>query len=163
MSVDTSQIKDRRSLRFHSLDEIIADAEVLAAHGYRRLGNWSLGQTCDHLARQMHASIDGFDFDVALLHRVGGRLLRTWFLARGFTPGLKLAGDAAAALMPTENITDADGLEALHLATNRLKIDNTRQPSPVFGMMSPRQWERCHCRHAELHLSFLVPTADQSS
>jgi hypothetical protein len=30
-------------------------------------------------------------------------------------------------------------------------------PNPVFGAMTPEDWKRLHLRHAELHLSFVVP------
>jgi hypothetical protein len=31
---------------------------------------------------------------------------------------------------------------------------------PLFGWFTPEQWEQYHLRHAELHLSFLLPLAD---
>lgn len=157
MSRNAAQAADRRVLRFASLDEIVADAEVLARHGYEPLGNWSLGQVCDHLARGMHSSIDGFGFAAPLWVRLGGRAMRWWLLWRGFPAGMSLEGEAAAALMPADDVSDEQGLEALHRAVNRLKVDRSRQPSPVLGPMSPRQWDRFHFRHAELHLGFLVP------
>ena len=29
------------------------------------------------------------------------------------------------------------------------------KPSPVFGPMTHEEWEQLHCRHAELHFSFI--------
>ncbi|MFW6059376.1 MAG: DUF1569 domain-containing protein [Phycisphaeraceae bacterium] len=156
MTVNTKQVTDRRTLRFTALDDIIADAEVLRAHGYRRLGNWSLGQVCDHLARLMHVSIEGTAFRLPWWQRLLLRPLRARMLRRGFPAGVPLEREAAA-LLPGDEISDADGLEALHRAINRLRTDPTRHPSPVLGPLSRAQWDQFHCRHAEHHLSFLVP------
>ncbi len=60
--VNTSKVSGRRELHFTSLDEILADAQRLAAGQYRQLGNWSLGQATTHLARTMKMSLDGAKF-----------------------------------------------------------------------------------------------------
>lgn len=161
MPVNTKQVTGRRALHFTALDEIVADAEVLAQHGYRQLGNWSLGQICDHLAKLMHLSIEGTSFRLPWWQRLPARLARPWMLRRGFPAGVPLEREAAA-LLPGQDISDADGVEALHRAVNRLRVEPTRQPSPVLGAMSAAQWEQFHCRHAEHHLSFLIPASREA-
>ncbi len=34
---------------------------------------------------------------------------------------------------------------------------NTTEQHPVFGAMNVEQWNQFHLRHAEMHLSFIVP------
>jgi hypothetical protein len=47
----------RRSLRFHSFDEIVPDVERLV-DGHSTVGNWSLAQICRHLADVLRATVD---------------------------------------------------------------------------------------------------------
>ncbi len=47
----------RRTLRFQTADEIMPDVERLLA-GHRTVGDWSLGQICNHLATTMRRVID---------------------------------------------------------------------------------------------------------
>ena len=45
----------------------------------------------------------------------------------------------------------------LGAAIERAGSQRMKHPSPVLGKLSHEQWEQLHCRHAELHLSFLHP------
>jgi hypothetical protein len=36
-----------------------------------------------------------------------------------------------------------------------LKTEPQRHPSPFFGTLTNEEWDALHCRHAELHLSFI--------
>ncbi len=45
----------------------------------------------------------------------------------------------------------------LRQAIHRLQTEEKRAPNPVLGKLTREEWDRLHCRHAELHLSFLVP------
>jgi hypothetical protein len=52
--VDTAKVANRRSLRFESIDHVLAEVDRLAesrrAGRLKRLGNWTLGQALGHLA-----------------------------------------------------------------------------------------------------------------
>ena len=62
-AIETAKVKERRQLRFDSLDDIAAEVERLAAcRSIRAVGNWSSGQVLQHLALTMNNSIDGFAF-----------------------------------------------------------------------------------------------------
>ena len=50
-----------------------------------------------------------------------------------------------------------DGLQSLRQAIHRLQTETQRAPNPVLGPLSIEEWNQLHCRHCELHLSFLVP------
>ena len=75
MAINTKKVFARRPLRYDSYQDLVNDAERLAACDVRSLGNWSLGQTLGHLARAMEMSIDGADFKASWLVRIVAHLL----------------------------------------------------------------------------------------
>jgi hypothetical protein len=157
-TIDTGKVTGRRQLQFTSLDDIQADVNRLAdAKQIRTLGNWSADQVLKHLATVMNYSIDGFR------HRAAGPVrffIRLFFkrriLTRGMSAGFKLPAAARAHLVPPA--TDlADGLANIRQALARLRTETPRAEHPVLGALTPEEWIQLHCRHSELHLSFLVP------
>ena len=149
---------DRRALRLHNYDAILAEAAALLASGYDRVGSWGLGQVCHHLAAVMEQSLDGFPsrspWPVRLVARwfVLGRVLRHRVFRRRFP--------APTFLQPPAVSDDREGLDRLRAAVERLKSHaGPMQPSPVFGRLSPGQWREVHLWHCEHHLSFLLPKA----
>src|SRR5262249_59941626 len=72
----------RRPLRLADLDAALGDAEQLLAAGYDRAGSWSLAQVCDHLARVLTLSLDGFPSRMPW----AVRLLARWLYLRRFLP-----------------------------------------------------------------------------
>src|ERR1700752_2937025 len=56
-NVDTGKVSGRRSLRFESLDEMMAEVNRLAeaerGGRLKSLGNWTLGQALGHIAQWM--------------------------------------------------------------------------------------------------------------
>ena len=157
MRVKTSDVTGRRQLRFESYSDLLLDAEMLAQSDAHLLGNWTLGQICLHLARSMHASIDGLRVDVPWWQRLIVRLFYARRLLSGPMPaGLRLRPEAAKVLLPEPTAID-DGLAALREAVERLSFETERARHPLLGEMSLDQWDSFHLRHAELHLSFAVP------
>jgi hypothetical protein len=154
MAVKTRQVSGRRTLNFNSYDEILADVRLLASVPHRQLGNWSLGEVCQHLAKTMDLSIDGSQARAPWLLRTVGPFIKKRFLSRplsaGFTapPSFGLLPDSAAA---------AEGVAALEKAVQRLHQTNDRQPHLIFGRMTREEWDQLHMRHSALHLSFLAP------
>lgn len=157
---------NRRRLKLHTLDQVMGDALMLHRAGYERLGSWTLGRCCDHLAATMDCSIDGFPFRVGPHVRLVGMLIKRRLLDpdRGFPAGVKFPASARAALEPGA-LTDEQGLARLQAAIDRLNAEPARAPSPLLGRMTREQWDLLHCNHAALHLSFLVPRepADRGS
>lgn len=155
MAVSTKQATGRRTLHFNSYDDVLADVHALAAGPVRQLGNWSLGGVCEHLAKSMNYGIDGAPFQVAWYLRLVGPLLRTRFLTRPMNPGFQLPPNAAPYL-PSQS-ADAAGIAELERAIERTRTVAERKPHIIFGRMSRQQWDQLHFRHAEMHLSFIVP------
>jgi hypothetical protein len=151
----------RRTLHFHQLDEIVADAEHALTRGYRAVGKWSLGQVASHLAILMELSLDGFPFQMPRSFQVMGRLLRPLFLRQSPPAGIKMPVQARGMLKPSDDVSDEAGVQRLREAVSRLHHESQRHPSPILGQLTKAQWDRFHCRHAELHLSFIVPHPDR--
>lgn len=149
---------NRRRLKFHSLDQLLGDAVMLQRLGYDRLGTWSLGQVCDHLAATMDCSIDGFGFKAPLPIRMIAPLFKPRLMDpdRGFPAGVKFPAKAAPMLEPNA-LSDGQGIARLDIAIARLRSDERRVPSPLLGPLTGAEWDILHCNHAALHLSFLVP------
>ena len=60
----------------------------------------------------------------------------------------------AADLLPPPTSTE-EGRQSLRQALRRLLTETNRAVHPLFGPMTVEEWTQLHCRHAELHLSFL--------
>jgi hypothetical protein len=160
MNVNTAKVQGRREVHYESYQDLLAEAEQLLGGDVRTLGNWSLGQVLKHLAETMHASIDGAPYRVGLLRRlVGSCLLRDRFLNHGMSPGFQLPVSAQETLVPAPT-SGEEGLAALRRAIYRLRAETDRAPHPIIGALSAEEWDRCHLRHAELHMSFLLPLYD---
>ena len=153
--VDTTKCS-RRTVSYPSLDAVVADAERLVEAEAGTTGNWSVGQILEHLATVMDKSIDGFDFRPALPVRLVGRwFLKNRFLRKGMPAGFQLKGLAAQQLIPPE-VDPQQALDHLRSAAERLKTSTKRAPHPFFGKMTQEESNRINCRHAELHMSFII-------
>lgn len=160
MKVNTKRVANRRTLAFRSLQEVLAEAERLAADTPTMLGNWSLGQTLAHLARAMDMAVDGFPFRVAWVIRLVGSWMKKWMLSRPMAPGFKLPRRAEEKLVPREETSTADGLAMLRRAVERFRKGPLLARHDILGAMTSGDWEMLQLRHAELHLSFAVPSGD---
>jgi hypothetical protein len=157
-AVDTTKVTERRTLHFADLDALAAEVDRLAqAKEIRHLGNWTPGQIVAHLAIAMNNSIDGFPVMMPGVARFFLRLLfKKRFLTRTMTPGFKLPAKAAEKLIPPP-VPLEEGVQNFRKARERLRKETQRAPNPAIGKLTIDEWNQLHCRHAELHLSFLVP------
>ena len=157
---NTNQVTGRRTLRFESLNEMLADAELLASGPVRTLGNWSPGQIFEHLARAFTLPLDGVVLPVPFYIRWGARLMLGRFLRNGLPAGMALTGKTKEALVPQATTTEA-GIAALQKAIARWKVKTAVPDHSVFGTVTDEQFTQIHLRHAELHLSFLDRGSDR--
>lgn len=157
MSVKTATVAGRRQLKFNSLDDILADAERCASENYRPLGNWSAAQIFEHLARVMNGTIDGLPFTVPWIVRMVLKLFKRRFINGPMSPGFTLPTKAKS-IVPEPIETTDQALNHLRQAIARLKQTDQRAPSPAFGVMTLEESDRLQMTHAEMHLSFLVPS-----
>jgi hypothetical protein len=156
MPVDTAKVEGRRKLQFNSLDDITADVERLAQGKVKAIGNWSPGQILKHVTVPMVWCLDGAPIKAPWYIRLMGWLIKSRFLRNPMPAGFKLSDNFASELVPDATNWD-DGLAAFRAAIARLKAEAQRHPSPFLGEMTREQWDQLHCRHCELHFSFLLP------
>ena len=156
MAIDTSKVGNRRQLQFGAIEEILADVERLNKVQFKTLGNWSAGQILQHLTIVMNSSIDGSPMRLSWPLRIVGRLAKKRMLAKGMKPGLQLPTSAAKALVPAP-ISWEEALVGFRRSIHRQHTEPDRKPHGFFGPMTRDEWNRLHCHHAALHLSFLVP------
>jgi hypothetical protein len=155
--INTTKVANRRQLHFDSLDDITADVERLAAcQEITALGNWSSGQVLQHLASTMDNSIDGFpNFVPAPIKFLLRLFMKRRFLTKPMPPGFRLPTKAEK-MLPGETSWE-NALTNFRRSMQRVKTETRRSPHPAFGPMTVDEWNQIHCRHSELHLSFLVP------
>jgi hypothetical protein len=156
-TIDTRKVTGRRELQFHCVDDILADVERLAqSDEVRAIGNWSNGQVLRHVAIVMNGSIDGTPKMMPAIMQLMIRLLfKRRFLNRRMPAGFKLPANSSI-LIPSQTSWE-EGLKDIRRALQRLRSESARKPHPALGPLTRDEWDKVHCRHAELHLSFLVP------
>src|SRR5258708_4692511 len=118
MSVDTAKVEGRRTLQFHSLDDILADVERLNQGKVRAIGNWSPGQVVKHLTMPMVWCLDGAPLKGSLMIRFFGWLIKNRFLRNPMSAGFNLPANFAKHLVPPDTSWE-DGLQAIRTAIAR--------------------------------------------
>lgn len=161
--IDTAKVNGRRQLQFNCIDDVLADVERLAkCSEVRALGNWSSGQVLRHLTMVMDGSIDGTPKVMPAIVQLTFRLIaKRRFLNKPMSAGFQLPSKAAF-LIPSETSWE-EGVREFRRAVERLKTEADRMPHPAIGSLTREEWDLLHCRHAELHLSFLVPIDSNES
>ncbi len=148
---------ERRKLKFHSLQDILNDAKMLAASEVDLSGDWTLGQILGHLSVSMNGSIDGInDFKPPFLIRLLAPVfMKNKILNDGMKPGIKFPNKLKKSFVP--EFSTQEGIEAIEKALQRLNENEHRVKHPILGTLTREQWDQFHLRHAELHLSFARP------
>jgi hypothetical protein len=156
MAIETKAVTGRRKLRFEALDDILAEVDRLDGRPVNALGNWTPGQVLRHLEMTMTRSLDGFTFKMPWHLRLMCKVMKRPLLSMKMPAGFKLSSEGSRDLDPPATEW-ADGVRLLRTVVGRLKTENQRAKSPAFGAMTVGEWNKLHCRHAELHLGFLSP------
>ncbi len=123
----------------------------------RTTGNWSPAQIVGHVAGLIECSLDGFEVPNApLILRGVAKMMRTSILIKPMRAGVKLPSKFNF-LVPPESITWEEAREKLRSVVNRIddKGQRMRHRSPLLGLLEHEEWIQLHCRHAEMHFSFL--------
>ena len=145
---------------FDNFDQLLAEVHALNARPTRQLGNWSLGQICQHLGIAMHECVEGDKiFTAPLWLRIVGPWVRPRILKRGLPRGFQIPRGGERLIPPP--VAFEDGLAKLQGGLAALKSSQRRAAHPVFGRMNLAEWDQFHLRHAELHLSFIVPVESE--
>jgi hypothetical protein len=148
-------IEGRRKLEFATLDEVIPEVDRLL-QGHRTLGNWSLGQICNHLAASIAMAVEGPPFQAPwVVRKTVGPLILARILKSGrFPNGIRLPKK----FDPKPGVDARAEAEALR-ATVRLFAMHTGPLAdhPLAGPIPRASWDRMLCIHGAHHLGFVVP------
>jgi hypothetical protein len=153
----------RRKLRFNSIDEVLAEAERLAAAEREgrvtQLGNWTLGTILNHLATWAEFPLCGYPPSIRapLPVRMILRLMRNKILTQGMMPGIVIRGIPGGTL-GIEPAATGQSLPRYRTALEQLRTTCPTVVNPVFGKLSHNQWLQLNLRHAELHFGYLLTT-----
>jgi hypothetical protein len=157
VAIDTRQVLNRRQLRYESLDDLLADADRLATEDSRTLGNWTREQIFDHLARWFRMAVEGTDVQAP---RWVQFILWQWrkrSLALPSKPGVKIPSPLESVLLPEEGFLTDRCLQDLHSAVSRFRAASQFAPHAAYGQLTRDEWQQLALRHAEMHMSFIVP------
>jgi len=147
---------NRRTLKYNTIDAIMPDVDRLLA-GHSTVGNWTLGQICEHLATVTKRVVDmpaSTQHDPSL--RVSDEQKQQVFTSGKLPKGMPLPSTMAT----PDAVSAAEGADQLRKALAYYQSS----PGPVaehrlFGPLSKDEWDRLvriHCAH---HLSFALPAA----
>lgn len=149
---------DRRDLAFRSLDEILADAERVLGGPHRTTGSWTAPQIVWHVADLIAVANGHMDLSLPLPLKAFGRTLKLLRLFdRPIPSGIRMPKAAAANVAEAADREPADSLAHLRREVEHANRHPMTHPSPLFGRLTPHQWLRVNCRHADLHFSFMHP------
>jgi hypothetical protein len=157
MTVDTKKVKNRRVLKWTTLEEVVADARQLAVKEREGklvvLGNWTLGQAFGHLAQWITYSYEGVPFSPPWFIRVVAKLFKKHFLYGNMPVGVRFP-KVAGGTYGVEVLSTQEGLARLVAAAERLKSNVPQKPNSTFGVLTHEEWKALHVTHSRLHLSF---------
>lgn len=147
----------RRVLKYESLDAIMPDVDRLL-QGHQTVGNWSLGQICNHLTFGILGSLEGYRAKPlpGFLRATVGRLILSHMLkSETIREGVWLPKKDS----PKPGLDARAEAEALRAALGLLVAEpEPKGIHPFFGKLTRDQWDRFHRIHCAHHLSFAVPT-----
>ncbi len=158
--VKTSKVNERRSLRFGRLSDLVADVKQFDGR-VRGTGNWTPAQIVDHVAHNIECSVKGYPVaNAPLLIRGFAKMMRGGILHKPMRAGHKVPGKFSF-LTPPADVTWDDAVGRLKKVVAGIE-GGTRmhQRSPLLGFLEHEEWIQLHCRHAEMHFSFLQPQQD---
>ncbi|EAQ80243.1 DUF1569 domain-containing protein [Blastopirellula marina] len=149
----------RREVVFENLADVVDECRRLTVVGYHHVGQWNLGQICQHLAAGMNQSVDGFEDPPPFWMPIAKPLIRMLVLPTILKGGvIKMKATAPKSTLPSANADDEIRLAELEEAIARISDENVEfVESPIFGKLTTDQWRKFHLWHCQHHMSFLIP------
>lgn len=151
----------RRRLDFRSWDDLLADADRLADHGYDRAGKWSLAQVLDHVGAGLRVALTGPTRRMPWVMRMSARSFALPIMRScRWIP----AGIPAPAWWQPQVPADADDAAAVARFRDEVKAflahEGPYHPHPAFDRIDRESYEDLMLIHASHHLGFLVPRGE---
>jgi hypothetical protein len=158
--IDTSKVANRRKLHFDTIDQMLAEADRLAAAEkagqLKRLGNWTLGQALGHLAVWAEFGYEGNPpLKVPFFIRWILRLQKKKFIRGPMPAGVRIPS-VEGGTFGTEPMSVEEALPRLRRVMERVKTETPPFPSLALGKLTHEEAIAINLRHAELHLGFFT-------
>jgi hypothetical protein len=147
----------RRALKFHSEDDVITYVQHVRTIPLARLGNWSLPQVSRHLAMTIEGSLTPPATEIPTEEQTAtkNKFFSMILGPDGILPNMPLPSH----LVPPPDSNDAEIVRFVE-ALGKLKTYPHRFISVgKCGPVPVEEVRLLHMRHAEHHLSFLVPAS----
>jgi hypothetical protein len=144
----------RRELHFERIGDLLVDVESFGDRVPQAMGHWTAPQNVDHVVRVIDASMDGFVGRRPRFLRLIAPLIKKRALSKRLPAGVKIPAGIDG-LAPDSAVRWDDAVLALRQSIDRFRDHNAMAPNPILGQLSHNEWEQLHCRHGELHFSFL--------
>jgi hypothetical protein len=159
MAVKTAKVSGRRVLRFADFSELLADAERIATHPCQQLGNRTAGQILEHLAIAASGPFDGFGGFVApwFVRYLIVPFIKNSFMTQPMSPGRHLPSKVDESFWPAADFDKQVAFQHLKRTLERFKTEPPHYAHPALGKLAHQEWVALTLRHAEMHLSFLIP------
>lgn len=155
---NVSQKPVRRDVRYANLAEFLRDAERLAAMRVQTVGNWTYAQILQHLATAIQGSLDGYGFKAPWFARcVIAPLVKNRILTKRMPAGIRLPTRAEGLIPPADVALESSLAELRQQLARWGTGERDMAPHPFLGRLASQEWNSLHLRHAELHMSFVVP------
>ncbi len=152
----------RPVLKFERLADALATAEDLAQIQYSgkqliTTGRFFLPQIVEHLARSIDIGLGKSAVTKApWLLRLIAKRMKNRVLKNGMKPGFRLPAKTQDIFWPNEEVDLSLAMQHYAESISELMSNTTLLEHPYFGEMTRSETELLHCRHAELHLSFVI-------
>lgn len=148
----------RRSLNFHSLDEVIAEVTRLRDGGYTANGKWNLSQIGDHVSETCRIGMDGDEKRLPWpMRKVFGLVLRYALRSRWM-----MAGAPTLPRLTPEPLQADDPAKINRLIATLAESRDFAGPLPPYPLcdgMTLDSWKDLMVVHTQHHLGFLEPKA----
>jgi len=149
--------------KFESPEEALAAARNFVAlrdagKHVTTTGNYSVPQIIEHLARSIDIGLGEQSVPkVSWLVSMMAKMMKKRFLVKGMKPGFRLPAETQSLFWPEEEVDAQSALD--HYSESISKLMTAEEPiqHPYFGAMTRKEQAILHCRHAELHFSFISP------
>lgn len=151
-------VLERRLLRFQSLDDVLREAEKLAAaESQGKLcysGTWTLGQIFGHLATWIDYAFDGTPLKPPFIIKLMVKMMgKRKFIDQPMRAGVRIP-KVEGGTLGIEPLSTAEGLARLRASIERLKREAPQSEQVFFGKLTHLEWIKLNLRHAELHLGY---------
>ena len=149
---------ERRELSFKSMDEVVEDAERLAAGEVRTTGNHSFAEILKHLALSHDMATGKIDAPrPPWFMRLILPVMKNFILNSTPKPGFKLPKTAESFFWPGGDIDVQEALTHLKDSVENYNVNGPLEVHPMFGKATRDQIDRLNLGHCAMHLSFVHP------